>query len=217
LWDGQQWDLVGGASRPIVLEGSTSGPGNDRYQDEGRNDGRGRSSHHKTFRRTDSPRGSIRDRAGWLRTGDAARADDEGYVWIVDRVEDAYVSLGEVVFPGDIERVLALHPSVAEAGVVGVLRGEGRVGRVFVVPAKAQEMSANDLLAFCRERLKPHEVPESITVVERLPRNSVASCFVTSWERSSDRGGCRREPSVFGVTAPDLRLRAGNHLRIYAS
>jgi fatty-acyl-CoA synthase len=115
----------------------------------------------------------IIDEEGWLRTGDAARADDEGYIWIVDRVEDAYTSLGEVVYPGDVERVLALHPSVAEAGVLGVLRGEGKVGKAFVAPAKAQEMSANDLLAFCRERLKPHEVPESITVVERLPRNSV--------------------------------------------
>jgi acyl-coenzyme A synthetase/AMP-(fatty) acid ligase len=77
------------------------------------------------------------------------------------------------VYPGDIERVLALHPLVAEAGVVGVLRGEGRVGRAFVVPARAQEVVANDLLAFCRQRLKPHEVPVSMTVVERLPRNSV--------------------------------------------
>jgi fatty-acyl-CoA synthase len=115
----------------------------------------------------------IIDEEGWLRTGDAGRADDEGYIWIVDRVEDAYVSSGEVVYPGDIERVLALHPLVAEAGVVGVPRGEARVGRAFVVPDRAQEMSAKDLLTFCRERLKPHEVPESITVVERLPRNSV--------------------------------------------
>jgi fatty-acyl-CoA synthase len=115
----------------------------------------------------------IIDEQGWLRTGDAARADEEGYIWIVDRVKDAYVSLGEVVYPGDVERVLALHPSVADAGVVGLMRGEKKVGRAFVVPARGKEISATDLLAFCRERLKAHEVPESINVVERLPRNSV--------------------------------------------
>jgi fatty-acyl-CoA synthase len=115
----------------------------------------------------------IIDEEGWLRTGDAARADEDGYIWIVDRVEDAYVSMGKVVYPGDIERVLALHPSVAEAGVAGLVRGEGRVGRAFVVPAEGPEIDANDLLAFCRERLKTHELPESVTVVERLPRNSV--------------------------------------------
>jgi fatty-acyl-CoA synthase len=115
----------------------------------------------------------IVDEDGWLRTGDAARADDDGYIWIVDRVDDAYVSRGMVVYPGDVERVLAMHPSVAEAGVVGLARGDGKVGSAFVVPAEAQEVDANALIAFCRERLGPHEVPESITVVKRLPRNSV--------------------------------------------
>lgn len=112
------------------------------------------------------------DDEGWLRTGDAVRADAEGYIWIVDRMKDAYFSAGEVVYPGDVERVLTQHPSVAEAGVVGVPRDGGRVGQAFIVPVDAH-VDSDELLDYSRERLKPHEVPESITIVERLPRNTV--------------------------------------------
>jgi acyl-CoA synthetase (AMP-forming)/AMP-acid ligase II len=113
------------------------------------------------------------DEEGWLHTGDAARADGEGYIWIVDRLKDAFFSAGEVVYPGDVERVLLQHPLVADAGVVGVDTGEGGAGRAFVVVAEAHEIATEDLLAFCRERLQPHEVPAAINLVERLPRNSV--------------------------------------------
>ena len=69
------------------------------------------------WERPDATREAI-DEHGWLRTGDAARIDDEGFVWIVDRVDDAFEVSGHVVYPGDVERVLAQHPSVADAGVV---------------------------------------------------------------------------------------------------
>jgi acyl-CoA synthetase (AMP-forming)/AMP-acid ligase II len=58
------------------------------------------------------------DESGWLRTGDAARIDDEDFVWIVDRVDNAYRVSGHIVYPGDVERVLTQHPSVVDAGVV---------------------------------------------------------------------------------------------------
>jgi fatty-acyl-CoA synthase len=122
---------------------------------------------------------------GWLRTGDAARADDEGYIWIVDRVEDAYATSGGVVYPGDVERVLAQHPAVAEAGVVGVRSGEGEVGAAFVVLAPGRAMSGDDLLAFCRERLDEPEVPRSVTFVEQLPRSSVGKLLREELRRRS--------------------------------
>ena len=115
------------------------------------------------------------DQNGWLRTGDAARMDDEGYVWIVDRVADSYVSNDRVVYPGDVERVLMAHHAVQEAGVVGVPEGTGvgAFGAAFVVLAPDGAVTADDLLAFCREHLADHEVPTSVSFVERLPRNSV--------------------------------------------
>src|SRR6266511_414503 len=115
------------------------------------------------------------DQNGWLRTGDAARMDDEGYVWIVDRVADSYVSNDRVVYPGDVERVLMAHHAVQEAGVVGVPEGTGvgAFGAAFVVLVPDGAVTADDLLAFCREHLADHEVPTSVSFVERLPRNSV--------------------------------------------
>jgi acyl-CoA synthetase (AMP-forming)/AMP-acid ligase II len=111
---------------------------------------------------------------GWLRTGDAARTDDEGYVWIVDRSEARFETAGGIVYPGDVERVLMSHPSVADAGVVGIpAADEWNVGVAFVVLVPGVAMTDEQLRSFLRERLRPHELPVSIKVVERLPRNTV--------------------------------------------
>jgi fatty-acyl-CoA synthase len=118
--------------------------------------------------RADATREAI-DEEGWLRTGDAARIDEAGYVWIVDRVNDAYEVAGHVVYPGDVERVLVEHPAVADAGVVphdGSSKG-------FVVVAAGEAVSESELLEFCRVRLAAHELPSSVTFLDRLPRSSV--------------------------------------------
>jgi fatty-acyl-CoA synthase len=111
---------------------------------------------------------------GWLLTGDAARMDDEGYFWIVDRVADGFTTDEHVVYPGDVERVMAGHPAIAEAGVAGVpAEGRGEVGAAFVVLSAGTEVTEQELLAFCRKHLAPHQVPASVTFVDRLPRTSV--------------------------------------------
>src|SRR5512132_677220 len=110
---------------------------------------------------------------GWLRTGDAARSDQEGYVWIVDRMADCFVSDGQQVYPGDVERVLSGHPSVADAGVVPVAaKGGGSVAAFVVLSAGAQATEA-DILAYGRRHLAAHQAPASVTFLDRLPRNSV--------------------------------------------
>jgi acyl-CoA synthetase (AMP-forming)/AMP-acid ligase II len=139
------------------------------------------------WNRPDATRLAI-DEEGWLRTGDAARADAEGYIWIVDRLEDAFVSSGMVVYPGDVERVLARHPAVAEAAVVGVSSGEGEVGAAFVVLATGMAVSEEELLAFCRERLDPYQVPASVTFLEGLPRSSVGKLLHPDLRRHSPQG-----------------------------
>ena len=110
---------------------------------------------------------------GWLRTGDAARSDQEGYVWIVDRMADCFVSDGQQVYPGDVERVLSGHPSVADAGVVQVAaKGGGSVAAFVVLSAGAQATEA-DILAYGRRHLAAHQAPASVSFLDRLPRNSV--------------------------------------------
>jgi len=111
---------------------------------------------------------------GWLRSGDAARMDDRGFVWIVDRVADGFTSDGHRVYPGDVERVLGGHPAVEEAAVADVAdESRGQVGVAFVVLAEGAQATEPELLAYCRDRLASHQVPLSVTFTERLPRNSV--------------------------------------------
>jgi fatty-acyl-CoA synthase len=117
---------------------------------------------------------------GWLLSGDAAHMDDEGYFWIVDRVADRFTTDGHAVYPGDVERVMAGHPAIAEAGVAGVpAEGRGEVGAAFVVQSARKEVTEQELLAFCRKHLAPHQVPASVTFVDRLPRNSVGKLIRT--------------------------------------
>jgi fatty-acyl-CoA synthase len=112
---------------------------------------------------------------GWLRTGDAARMDAEGFVWIVDRVTDRFVADGHEVYPGDIERVLMEHPAIADAAVIAVhTEKRGEAPAALVVPADASTTpTAEELLALCAEHLAAYQVPVSVTFVDRLPRNSV--------------------------------------------
>jgi fatty-acyl-CoA synthase len=124
------------------------------------------------WRRPRATREVLRD--GWLRTGDAARADDQGFVWIVDRVSARYAAVGGVVYPGDVERVLLEHVAVAEAGVVGVAAHDANtVGVAFVVLHQGARTSEEELLAFARLRLPARAVPASLRFLPELPRNSV--------------------------------------------
>jgi fatty-acyl-CoA synthase len=111
---------------------------------------------------------------GWLRTGDAARRDQEGYVWIVDRMADCFLSAGRPIYPGDVERVLSGHPSVADVGVVQVPgEGGGEVVAALVVLAAGSQATEQEILAYGRQHLAVHQAPASVTFVDRLPRNSV--------------------------------------------
>jgi acyl-CoA synthetase (AMP-forming)/AMP-acid ligase II len=111
---------------------------------------------------------------GWLRTGDAARSDDEGYVWIVDRVADGFLSDGRVVHPGDVERVLLGHPSIADVGVTSFnSAGRGMVTVAFVVLVAGADDTEQDIVAFGRHHLAPHQSPTAVTFVDHVPRSSV--------------------------------------------
>jgi len=111
---------------------------------------------------------------GWLRTGDAARRDEDGYVWIVGRVADSFISRGQVVHPGDVERVLLSHPAVADAGVGPVSEpGREQAPAAFVVVAPGAHVTEQELLAWCRGHLAAHQVPAFVIFVDCLPRNSV--------------------------------------------
>ena len=125
------------------------------------------------WRRPDATREVLLD-GGWLRTGDAARMDDDGYIWIVDRFADRFETAGGIVFPGDVERVLLANPAVVDAGVVGVPSADGgQVGAGFVVLAPGASTTTDEILDGARRELPAHAVPATIRQVSELPRNSV--------------------------------------------
>lgn len=110
---------------------------------------------------------------GWFRTGDAVRIDAEGYVYVVDRIKDMFISGGENVFPVEIENVLHGLPQVLEAAVIGVPHAKwGEVGRAFIVLRQGASLSEAEALAHCNARLARYKIPKEFRFVAELPHNA---------------------------------------------
>jgi acyl-CoA synthetase (AMP-forming)/AMP-acid ligase II len=108
----------------------------------------------------------------WVRTGDIGRLDDDGFVFIEDRVKDMIITGGENVYSSEVERVLAEHPSVLELAVIGVPDDKwGETVKAVVAFKPGETTTPEDLIAYSRERLAGYKVPTSIDVVDALPRN----------------------------------------------
>lgn len=120
------------------------------------------------WRRDDATSAAI-DEDGWLHTGDAAYLDEEGFVWIVDRVADAFTVDGLVVYPGDVERCIADHSAVRDVAVVSA---DGEV-RAYVVVGDEGAPDERELLEHCRAHLDARAVPAVVVFVDALPRTSV--------------------------------------------
>ncbi len=112
-------------------------------------------------------------RGGWMHTGDAGILDEEGFLFIQDRVKDMIVSGGENVYPREVENALFEHPAVADVAVLGVPDekfGEGV--KAIVVLRAGQEASEDDLVEFCKGRLAGYKRPRSVDFIAELPRNA---------------------------------------------
>ena len=108
---------------------------------------------------------------GWLRTGDGGYLDEDGYLFLTDRIKDMIVSGGENVYPVEVEEALAHHPDVADVAVIGVPDERwGETVKALVVPRAGREPTAEELVAFARERLAGYKLPRSIELVDDLPR-----------------------------------------------
>jgi acyl-CoA synthetase (AMP-forming)/AMP-acid ligase II len=113
------------------------------------------------------------DGDGWLHTGDVGVMDERGNVRITDRIKDMFVVGGFNAYPAEIEQVLARHPAVSEVAVVGVPDQRlGEVGCAYVVPKPGAVVDADEVVAWCRERMANYKVPRSVVVVDALPRNA---------------------------------------------
>lgn len=114
------------------------------------------------------------DADGWLRSGDIATQDAEGYFYIVDRAKDMYISGGENVYPAEVEAVIHQYEGVRGCAVIGVedeLWGE--VGKAVIELDQGSEIDVSELLDFCRSQLAKYKVPRYVEIVEQVPRNAM--------------------------------------------
>ncbi len=134
---------------------------------------------------------------GWLRTGDIARLDEGGYLFLEDRLKDMVISGGENVYPAEVERVLLLHPAVGEVAVIGVPDerwGETVKAVVVLADGAGADPAAlpGELIALCREHLAGYKRPTSVDVVGALPRNATGKVLRRELREPYWQGHARR-------------------------
>ena len=124
------------------------------------------------FRDADATEAVLTD-DGWLKTGDLATVDDDGYLWLVDRAKDLVIVSGFNVFPAEVEDVLSTHDDVVEVGVVGVAHPHtGEAVKAFVVARRGSDIDEDTLIEFCLDHLARYKCPSKIMFVDNVPRNA---------------------------------------------
>lgn len=124
------------------------------------------------WKRIEETNNSIR--GGWFYTGDLATMDEDGYVFIVDRKKDLVISGGYNIYPREIDEVIQEHPKVRDAAAVGVPDpNRGEVIKAFVVLKHGENLTSEEIIAWCRERLAPYKVPKQVELRDSLPKTSV--------------------------------------------
>lgn len=114
---------------------------------------------------------AIRD--GWMFTGDVGRVDDEGWYYVVDRKKDLINVSGFKVWPGEVEHVLYEHPAVREVAVVGVIdEYRGETVKAYVSLYAGKQATADELIAFCKERMAAYKYPRLIEITDELPKTA---------------------------------------------
>jgi len=110
---------------------------------------------------------------GWLKSGDVAARDAEGYYRIIDRIKDMYISGGENVYPAEVEKVLITHPAVLEAAVIGVPDDRwGETGVAFLIARSGAQIDPGALAPWLRDRLAAYKIPRGWHVVADFPRTA---------------------------------------------
>ncbi len=114
---------------------------------------------------------AIRD--GWLYSGDIAKVDDEGYIYIVDRKKDLIISGGLNIYPREIEEILYSHPDISEAAVIGVTDPKwGETVKAIVVPKQGKDLKPEEVIDFCATKLSSYKKPTSVDIVDSLPKTA---------------------------------------------
>jgi long-chain acyl-CoA synthetase len=123
------------------------------------------------FNRPEETKETLKD--GWLYSGDIGRFDQEGYLYVVDRIKDLIISGGLNVYPSEVEGVLYTHPAIDECAVVGMPHAEyGEAVTAFVIPNNDLKVTEAELIAHCKKYIASYKAPKSVVFVEDLPKSA---------------------------------------------
>ena len=121
------------------------------------------------------------DGEGWLHTGDVGTIDARGYLAITDRKKDMYISGGFNCYPAEIEKLLAAHPAIEVAAIVGVADERlGEVGKAFVVLRPGSQADETGVISWARANMANYKVPRRVQFVADLPRNAAGKILRTA-------------------------------------
>jgi fatty-acyl-CoA synthase len=113
---------------------------------------------------------TIRD--GWFHTGDIVKRDAEGFLFVVDRIKNMYISGGENVYPAEVEYLLRMHPAVDQVAIIGVPDTKwGETGKAFIVLKPLQKILKNEIFEYCLKNLAKYKTPKYIEFLDKLPQN----------------------------------------------
>jgi long-chain acyl-CoA synthetase len=135
------------------------------------------------WKRPEESEAALKD--GWLRTGDVARIDDDGYVYLLDRLKDMVITGGENVYSSEVEAVLHRHPAIAEAVVIGVPDAKlGETIMAVIVPKPGAMPTEEEIAQHCRQSLGGYKIPRRFAFVEKLPRSAMGKVLKAELRRS---------------------------------
>lgn len=119
-------------------------------------------------------------KGGWFHSGDLVRMDEEGFIYIVDRKKDMIISGGENIYPAEVEAVLYSHPAVFEAAVIGVPDPKwGETVKAYVVLKAYHQLTAEEVIEYCRTRIASYKKPRYVEFLKALPRNASGKVLKT--------------------------------------
>jgi acyl-CoA synthetase (AMP-forming)/AMP-acid ligase II len=145
---------------------------------------------HREYYKDDGANASTWTPDGWLRTGDLAYLDEDGFVYISGRIKDMIIRGGNNIYAADVEAVLFEHPAVQEAAVAGTPhRVLGEDVAAWVVLRPGMDATADELRAFCGARIADYKVPRRITFLGELPRNATGKVVKADLTRGGVAGG----------------------------